>query len=119
MRLKKADIIIFLIPVAIAAISLFMTFGGTSGVSASIYVGGKLVREVALNEDAKIDLKLACHNIIEVKGGKIGFVSADCPDGTCVKTGFIFKSGQVSACVPSGALIKISGEIPELDAVAH
>lgn len=111
---KPADFIIFALPLLIAAIFIAI-FGGfadnTDSRTAKIIADGKTVQTIALDnaKNQTIDLGLDCGNIIEVRDGKIGIVSADCPDKTCVKTGFISRPGQVCVCVPSRLIIKIEG----------
>ena len=70
------------------------------------------MRTVALDNanNQTIDLHLEYGNIIEVRDGKVGIISADCSDKTCVKTGFISRPGQICVCVPSRLIIKIEGE---------
>ena len=112
---KPADFIIFAIPLLIAAVCIAV-FGGSAKTSdirtAVIVADGKTVRTVALDtaKNQTIDLNLEYGNIIEIRDGAIGIAYADCPDKTCVKTGFISRVGQICVCVPSRLIIKIEGE---------
>ena len=112
---KPADFIIFALPLIIAAVFIAVFSGAADNDDiriAKIIVDGKTVRTVALDtaKNQTIDLGLEYGNIIEVRDGKVGIINADCPDKTCVKTGFISRSGQISVCVPSKLIIKIVGE---------
>lgn len=112
---KPADFIIFALPLLIAAVCIAVFSGAADNNDmrmAKIILDGKTVRTVALNtaKNQMIDLHLEYGNIIEVRDGSIGIISADCPDKTCVKTGFISRPGQISVCVPSKLIIKIEGE---------
>jgi hypothetical protein len=49
------------------------------------------------------------HYRISYQGGQIRFAEADCPDKVCVRTGWVSRSGQVSACVPGHLILKITG----------
>lgn len=109
---KIADIVFFLLPLLIAAAFFaLLLLGRSSGRIAVIRVNGATVAEVDLNnanaEPPK--LELPAHNVIRIQNGAIGVVSADCRDQTCVRGGFISKSGQVIVCVPSGLIIEITG----------
>lgn len=113
--LKPADFIIFAVPLLIAAVCIAVMSSSVEkgeGRTAIIIADGKTVQTVPL-ENAKnqtMNLGLEYGNIIEVKDGAIGIISADCPDKTCVRTGFISRPGQICVCVPSGLIIKIEGE---------
>ncbi|MGN0113842.1 MAG: NusG domain II-containing protein, partial [Acutalibacteraceae bacterium] len=102
---KPADFIIFALPLIIAAVCI-MIFSSSADNDdiriAKIILDGKTVQTVALDstKNQTIDLGLEYGNIIEVRDGKVGIISADCPDKTCVKTGFISRPGQISVCVP-------------------
>lgn len=105
-RFKAFDIIIFAAVVIIAVSSAVLLFKGT-GKTAKIYVDNELVKTVSLQKDIELDLNLEMNNIIVVNGGKIAVVSADCPDKTCVMTGYIDTSGQSIVCIPSKLVIKV------------
>lgn len=109
---KPADFIIFALPLIIAAVCISVMLAKPAEVqnrTAIIILNGETVRTVPLDtaKNQKIDLGLEYKNIIEIKDGAIGIISADCPDKTCVKTGYISRSGQVCVCVPSKLIIKI------------
>ena len=49
------------------------------------------------------------HYELTFEGGRIRFSQADCPDQICVKTGWISRYGQISACAPGHLILKIEG----------
>ncbi|MHB1483979.1 MAG: NusG domain II-containing protein [Saccharofermentanales bacterium] len=49
------------------------------------------------------------HFDLDLQDGKIRFSKSDCPDQVCVHTGNIYRTGQISACVPANTLIRITG----------
>ncbi len=107
------DMLILAVPVIIAVVSLlFFLPNNNGGAVAKIIVDGKVQRTIDLTsaKDQTVDLSLPYHNIIEVKNGKIGIISADCKDKTCIRSGYISSSGQVVACVPSGLIIVIESD---------
>ena len=57
------------------------------------------------------------YNIIERKGTAIRDREDNSPDQIAVKTGWIFRPGQVSICLPHGLIIEIHGEMAEDDLV--
>lgn len=50
------------------------------------------------------------HFDLDLQDGKIRFSKSDCPDQVCVHTGNIYRTGQIAACVPANALIRITGK---------
>lgn len=49
------------------------------------------------------------HFDIHFQGGEVRFTRSDCPDQVCVHTGNISRTGEIAACVPANALIRILG----------
>lgn len=54
-------------------------------------------------------------NIIEIKGGRIRVVDADCPDHVCVRTGWLTSDIPI-VCLPNRLVIEFADS--EFDAVA-
>jgi hypothetical protein len=50
------------------------------------------------------------HYVLTFEEGSIRFSQADCPDQICVKTGWISRYGQISACAPGHLILKIEGD---------
>ena len=44
---------------------------------------------------------------LEIKEGRIRFLSSDCPDQTCVRSGFISRPGEYAVCLPHRLMIRI------------
>lgn len=111
MRIKKWDFILFLIPLIIGATAAVFVFSSGDIRHARIEIDGETIKTVDLNHtsDGEIEIDAKYHNKIVVKDGKIGIVSADCKDNTCVRTGFIDTPGQSIVCVPSRLVITITG----------
>ena len=75
---------------------------------AVVKVDGKIIRELDLKTDSTFEIKnFGGKNIIEVKGGAVSVIAADCPDKICVRRGAIKNVGEVIACVPHKVLIEI------------
>lgn len=57
---------------------------------------------------------------VEVRDGRVRFVSSGCPDQICVHSGWLSHAGQSAACVPAGIAVQISGQAADgVDAVAQ
>ena len=117
---KPPDILILIIPIAIAVICIMMFSSKTIGKNARIIVDGEIIDKISLQKDAVYNFNLKEDNIVEVKNGKIGIKSANCKDKTCIDTGYISKSGDVICCVPSALVIVIEqDENNEFDAITR
>ncbi len=120
MRIKWGDILIILLTVALAG-ALFAGFpqnGG--GLTAVIMQDGKEITRVNLTglvKPVEIELEGAYHNHIIAENGRIRFDNSDCPDKTCVNTGWLTKTGQSAACLPNKALITIEGGCSGVDII--
>lgn len=87
----------------IAAAAQFHISGINGGKTARIYRNGELLHELTLSSDTDIMLE---SNTIQINGGKIGVVEADCPDKLCVKAGFI--NGAIPiVCLPNRVEVRI------------
>jgi hypothetical protein len=57
---------------------------------------------------------------IAIRGMSVGFLGSDCPDKTCVHTGFLSKPGQSAACLPNRVVVRVSaGGGEELDSTVY
>lgn len=64
---------------------------------------------VTENQTIKIEDNSGGYNIVEITDGKVRISEADCPDHTCVNTGFL--SGDIPiVCLPHKLVIKYSNE---------
>ena len=78
---------------------------------AVVKVDGEIVRELDLSEEKFFTVESGGgKNILEVKGGAVRVVEADCPDKICVRRGAIKNLGETIACVPHKILIEVVGE---------
>jgi len=73
---------------------------------AEIFKDGELIYEIDLS-NVKQPYELAIGgNLIEVRDGEIGVIRADCPDKTCVRTGFT-RGVKPIICVPNRLEIRV------------
>ncbi|HOV41938.1 MAG TPA: NusG domain II-containing protein [Oscillospiraceae bacterium] len=82
---------------------------------AKIYKDEKLVCSISLddvNQAYTIEIKGENGeiNVIEVDKGKIRMKEANCPDGTCVRMGWINGGLLPVVCLPHHVVIEIEGE---------
>ena len=58
-------------------------------------------------------------NVIEIKDGKIRVQSADCPDQTCVRMGWLSSAAMPVVCLPHGLVIEFADAYDGVDAIAE
>ncbi len=122
---KKAIVVsaavIVLISVVLAAAALMLTSAETDGL-ACVYSDGKKLYAIDLDtvsEPYSLTVESAYGtNTISVEQGRICVSEADCPDGTCVKTGWISDGIIPIICLPHRLEIKIEKQT-EFDGVAQ
>lgn len=58
------------------------------------------------------------YNVIAVERGRVCIAYADCPDGFCVRQGWVSGGQTPIVCLPNRLIIRLEGgAAPELDAV--
>ena len=104
-----------------AALAVWVWLPGRadSGV-ANVYVDGELRASLPLNQDTVFTVSEdGAENVIEVKDGRARMLSANCPDGYCVRQGEVRYDGETVICLPHRVVIELSaGEESGLDAIA-
>lgn len=101
--------------------SLWIVTKKNENKTAYIYQQDKLIYTIDLNrveESYRITIEGndGCENIIEVRHGEIGIISADCPDKVCVDMGFIGDGLVPVVCVPNGIMIVVKSDGGDVDA---
>lgn len=118
--LRAGDVILagglLLASAAIAAALLFFP----SAVRATVLCGGEPALRIALPcEHTFYEVESGgFHLTIEAEGGRVRVAGSDCPDQTCVRTGWLSRSGSAAACVPAGVVLSLEGgDEPSVDGV--
>ncbi|MDD4569375.1 MAG: NusG domain II-containing protein [Tepidanaerobacteraceae bacterium] len=108
-------LIIFILLVALFIFVGFQVYGFTGGRTyAIIEVDGNPYQKVSLGEDGpqlKINVPVPYgENVVEIDRDKVRMFYADCPDGDCVRQGWISRPGQIIVCLPNRMVIKIESD---------
>jgi hypothetical protein len=77
---------------------------------AAIYHENDLLALYSLQDDQSITLPDYPAVTFEIRDGAICFQSSDCPDQTCVRTGFISHGSEYAVCLPYGLSVRILDE---------
>jgi len=91
-------------------------------VTAIMTQDGQVIKQIdLLNLDAPEYLYLTgtVSQVIVAERGRIRFLESDCPNRTCVNSGWLTRAGDRAVCVPSRVVIKIVGKNPEMDTRAY
>ncbi|MCL2030786.1 MAG: NusG domain II-containing protein [Oscillospiraceae bacterium] len=112
--MKKADAIVILTVLLLAlpaALVWYAPFArGTARTAVVIRDDAVLARipldgpggDYAYGENGQI--------VIRVEDGRARFAASDCPDGLCVRSGWLERPGRVAACLPNRCVLRIEGE---------
>ena len=122
--LKAGDFVIFAAIIALTCgIWIRLALMQTDQTYGEILVDGELYRQIKLGgtEQETIAFEGRTGEVtIEIDGDRMRFVSSQCPDQTCERTGWISRVGQSAVCLPNRVMIKITGSNPDgVDAVAQ
>ncbi len=117
-------LLVFIVIIAFLTLAcvLFMLLTvNSNSKKASVYLNNELYRTINLSDlsiDDEFVVETECgFNRIQVKNGKICVSEADCPDNTCVKTGWTNSASRPVICIPHRLEIVIN-DLTEVDGVS-
>ncbi len=123
--LKKGDVILVLLIVFGVSLTVISNNGNNTeslsswdnseisekeDVYAIIKKDDKIIQKInlsSLKEREVIRIPGRYNELIVADQRKICFMSGDCPDRLCIKSGWLSKPGQIAFCLPNRTLIKI------------
>lgn len=109
-KLLLAGLLVVALLLAIALYGRHLLPAGDGTAHAMVTVDGKHFRTVALSEPTTFTvLGESGPAIVEVVGGQLRMREAECPEGLCLKQGWIGRPGQSIVCVPGRIVIRIEG----------
>jgi len=75
--------------------------------------------EYSLSKDTAIHIESrGVHLCIEISDGKAYVSKSDCPDGVCVASASISRTGETILCAPAGVSLVVKGGDGDVDFVA-
>ena len=75
--------------------------------------------EYSLSENRTIEIESrGVHLCIEIADGKASVSESDCPDGVCVASASISRTGETILCAPAGVSLVVKGGDGDVDFVA-
>lgn len=73
----------------------------------SVRENGLEICRLPLDRDCRYSI--GSGNIIEISGGSVRMIYADCPNKICVRTGAISRGGQSIVCAPHRVTVTVTG----------
>lgn len=119
--IKKADIVLFIILIALGiAVTVMSLTGAEDGSVVQISVDGKTYGVYSLNKDQTIEIKQdKSINKITIKDGHVQMSDSTCKNQICVKTGEISNTSQSIVCLPNKVMVEIIRGEAQFDAVSN
>ena len=103
--------LIALLAVVLAAASLYLLHRRENDTVVEIYYGGQVQQVIDLTrvkESYVIEVETeGGHNTLLVEPGRICVAEADCPDGVCVRQGWLSDQAMPIVCMPHGLVISV------------
>lgn len=118
MPLTKADkfLIGIMLVISLGGIVFNMaSIATTNQQKALVYKDGELIQTIALKADNHEELRIGGqekYNLVTAENGRIRITEADCPDQTCVRTGWVSMAPQQIVCLPYRVVIKVVSNDP-------
>lgn len=105
-RITISDVLLLLLCIAGIVLSFFYFQKDSTQQKLYVYKENELFGVYALKPDRQIVID--SHNTLEIRGGKLRMVYADCPDKRCVKLGFV--QNMPIICMPNKLLCEIKAQ---------
>jgi len=118
MQFKKyrSDLILIgaLLLIGFIILTIVLTTSAT-GAMAQIKVDGTILETFPLSKEQTyvIHTDTGGTNTLIIENGSARITEASCPDGVCVHTGSINKTGQTIVCLPNKVVVEIIGGAPQ------
>ena len=99
-----------------AAVALAVVLSSDDGSTVVIRRNGEVIQTLSLSADRRLVLADdSGSNTLVIENGQAWMEEADCPDGLCMKTGRISRTGQSIICLPHRLSVEIEGDIDPSD----
>ena len=105
--MDRKDLILIICLLITAGLLYLLISARQSASTCEIILDGKVIQTVSLSEDQTFSPEGFPEITLEIRSGKIRFLSSDCPDQICVKSGFISHPGEYAVCLPHRLMIRI------------
>ena len=112
--MKKADIILIAVTVAVAGILLVFLYGvnNSPGAYVQIEIDGVIAETLPLDTDTVFEIITDGdgRNTLVIEDGNAKVTEANCPDGICKNHAKIHRNGESIICLPHRVVITVVNE---------
>lgn len=112
--MKKKDIILIACALALAAVlyALSQMTLGAPATTVVVLVDGEVALRAPLAADERYEIAQedGSLNILEVSGGAVRMVEANCRDGLCISQGVMRSAAKTIVCLPHNLVVKLEGD---------
>lgn len=106
----RADIAVAAVLVLLAAILFWHPWQKSGNADTLLLITPEGSREYSLENDREIEIVSRGITLrVVIENGTAYVAESDCPDGTCVHSSPIRKSGQTIVCAPAGVSLHLKG----------
>lgn len=108
-NLKKGDLLIYGVLLAVCCALLALVPRGQDPVAAVSIDGETVYRQVLSEIKQEQDIVLKNGVVITVAPNEIRFKASSCKGKDCIRTGRLTKAGQCAVCLPEKTVIALTG----------
>lgn len=112
--MKKKDIILIICALALAAglYALSQITLGAPATAVVVLVDGREALRKPLSVDGRYEIAQedGSLNILEVSGGAVRMVEANCRDGLCISQGVMRSAAKTIVCLPHNLIVRLEGD---------
>lgn len=112
--MKKADLILIAVTVAVASVLLVFLYGvnNASGAYVQIEINGEVTETLPLDTDTVFEINTdgGGENLLVIEDGNAKVTEANCPDGICKNHAKIHRNGESIICLPHRVVITVVNE---------
>lgn len=102
------DFIVVLAVIFALTLAADALIDANTGDTAVVYVGGEEVMRLTLDVDTDYEIP-GTHAVLSIRSGNAMISENDCPNGICISTGAVSRSGAAIVCAPRGIVVIIRG----------
>lgn len=116
--IRRGDIFVFAVLLAGSLVlGILFALRQPEAEYVSVRVDGVETARLSLHTDCVY--QISAGNTIEIYGGSVRMIHADCPDKICMKTGSVSQIGHSIVCAPNRVVVLITGGSHDRDGNAY
>ncbi len=108
-KLTRYDVLVLILIALLIPLSGILLFRHSGSVCVVTCPAGEVRYSLSENRTFTVEGDGELCLIITIADGAVSVTSSDCPDGICVRTGSISRTGESIVCVPAKTVIAIEG----------